>query len=199
MKLMPATKERLEKNWYPMMKDFELPPGGYQAKMVVRDTNTGRVGSVVHEFDVPDPTKFRTSTPVVSDSLQPQPEGSKEKPRPQLLARRVFPTGATVFCSLDVYGATKDKGSGMPRVSMGYTIKKSGDGTVVRRVDPTVITPTSLGKLSRMVGAPLEAVDPGEYQLVISVRDELSGQALELNEPFSLLQGGPAVADKPTP
>jgi hypothetical protein len=196
MKLLPATKERLDKSWYAMVKDFELPPGFYQAKMVVRDLNTNRVGTVVHEFEVPDPTKFRTSTPVVSDTLQPVPEGSKERPRPMLLARREFPTGATVFCSLDVYGAAKEKDSGMPRVSMGYTIRKRDDDTVVRRVDPTVITPTSLGKLSRMVGAPLDSVEPGDYQLVISLRDEISGQSLELKEPFTLQATAPAVAAK---
>jgi len=67
----------------------------------------------------------------------------------------------------------------------------------VNRLDPTVITPTSLGKLSRMIGFEMDTAAPGEYQLVINIRDELSGQSLELREPFTLEKPGPAVADKP--
>jgi hypothetical protein len=186
MKILPANKPKWDMSGFPIAKDFELPPGGYQAKLVVRETNTNRVGTVVHEFEVPDPAKFRTSTPVVTDTLQQPPEGSKERPRPQPVARRVFPPGSTLFCSLDVYGAAKDKASGMPRVSMGYAIHKDEDGSIVTRMDPTLISPTSLGKLSRMVGAPLGETPPGSYKLVINLRDELSGESLKLEEPFEL-------------
>jgi len=53
MKLQPATRERLNRFWYPIVRDFELKSGDYQAKIVVRDTRTGRVGTVIHEFEVP--------------------------------------------------------------------------------------------------------------------------------------------------
>jgi len=196
MKLTPPTRERLGKSWYPLIKDFELPPGAYQAKLVVREVGTNRIGTVIHEFEVPEATRFRTSTPVVTDSLQQPAEGSKERPRPVMLARRNFPLGSPLYCSLEVYGAKKDQSSGMPRVVMGYAIKNAAGETVVRR-DATLINPTSLGKLSRMVGEPLEGAAAGDYEMVISVRDELASQSLELREPFSLVPPPPAVADKP--
>ena len=71
----------------------------------------------------------------------------------------------------------------MPRVTNGYTIRRT-DGTVLVTVDPTRITPTSLGKLSRIIGAPLGNAPPGEYELVLSFQDEVSGKTLELREPF---------------
>ena len=194
MKLQPKTKEKMNETWYPVVKDFELPPGAYQAKIVVRELNSNHVGTVVHEFEVPDLTKFRTSTPVVTDTLQPAPEGSKERPRPMPLARRVFPTGSTVFCSLEVYGATKDKVSGLPRVSMGHFIRAS-DGSIFTRVDPTVIGPTSLGKLSRMLGSGMGEAAAGDYELVIRLKDEISGEGIELVEPFTL--AAPTSAQKP--
>jgi VWFA-related protein len=194
MKLQPKTKEKMNQTWYPVVKDFELPPGSYQAKIVVRELNSNHVGTVVHEFEVPDLAKFHTSTPVVTDTLQPAPEGSKDRPHPMPLARRVFPTGSTVFCSLEVYGAAKDKASGMPRVSMGYLIR-SKDGTTFARVDPTVIAPTSLGKLSRMLGSGMAEAAAGDYELVIKLKDEVSGEGIELVEPFSLMT--PTTAEKP--
>jgi hypothetical protein len=43
----------------------------------------------------------------------------------------------------------------------------------------------------------MDGATPGDYQLVINLRDELSGKTLEVREPFTLEPTGPAVADKP--
>ena len=66
-RLLPATRERLRKTWFPIRREFELPPGGYQAKIVVKDMRSDQVATVVHRFDVPDPGGFRVSTPVLTD------------------------------------------------------------------------------------------------------------------------------------
>jgi VWFA-related protein len=187
MKLQPATRDKLAKTWYPIVRDFELPPGGYQAKLVVRDKVGKKVGTVIHEFEVQDLTQFRTSTPVLSDTLQPTPEGAPAptRPNPALLARREFTPGATLYCSIEVYGAEKDKKTGMPKVAMGYELRRA-DGTTVGRINPSVINPTSLGKLSRLMGIPMEQADPGEYELVLKFEDQLAGKTLERKEPFAI-------------
>ena len=192
MKLLPATRERLFVSGFPIVRDFELAPGGYQAKMIVRDKNGGRIGTVVHEFEVPTLDQLRVSTPVLSDTLQPSSEGQQGPPRPALLARRHFPPGSTLYCQFEVYGAAKDDKTGMPRVRAGYAIRGK-DGSVVAEVAPTVINPTSLGKLSRLVGTGLQGAGPGEYELVLSLTDEVSGKSLELKEPF-VIGATPATA-----
>ena len=192
MKLMAETRDRLFKNWYPIVRDFELAPGGYQAKIVVRDKNSGRIGTVVHEFEVPDLAAFRVSTPIVSDTLQPQ-EDPKATPRPAVTARRSFAPGSTVYASFEVYGAGKEKPTGMPRVRNGYSIRRA-DGTVLATVDPTRITPTSLGKLSRIIGSPLPTTEPGEYELVLTFEDEVAGKTLEVREPFVIAPADVAAA-----
>jgi VWFA-related protein len=193
MKLLPATRERMGKSWFPVVRDFELAPGGYQAKIVIRDKNSRRLGTVVHEFEVPDISQFRVSTPILSDTLQPSPEGKKTVPRPALSVRRAFPSGSTLYAEFDVYGAAKDKASGMPKVSAGYIIRRL-DGPVQSVVSPTVIQPTSIGKLSRLVGTRLVAAEPGDYELVLTVRDEIAGKTLELREPFTVTPAPPAPA-----
>jgi hypothetical protein len=196
MKLLPQTRERLRLSWLPIVRDFELQPGGYQAKIVVRDNRSKRIGTVMHEFEVPSLGELRTSTPVLSDTLAPKPEGSESNvPRPQVLARRDFPQGAMLYCQFDVFGAVKDQKSGMPRVSAGYTIRAKGGAEVVRQ-PPSVITPTSLGKLSRLVGTELKEAPPGDYEFVLSVKDEIGGKSLELVEPFTLT---PATTTPPGP
>jgi hypothetical protein len=181
MKLLPATRDRLGKSWFPVVREFELAPGAYQAKIVVRDGNSQRIGTVVHEFSVPDLTKLRTSSVILSDTLQPDKAG--ERPRPALVVRRTFSPDATLYAQFEVYGAEKAKGSGMPKVVAGYQIRRE-DGTVITKVAPTEILPTSLGKLSRLVGTQLRDATPGAYEFVLELRDEIGGGSVEIREPF---------------
>ena len=187
MRLLPATRERLKAAWYPLLRDFELSPGGYQAKIVVRDKNNGRVGTVIHEFDVPDPAEFRTSTLSLSDTLEPGSESSGV-PKPIFIARRDFPQGAMLYGQFSVFGAEKDGSTGMPRVSAGWEIR-AADGTVRQRANATVINPTSLGRLTRLVGTQLKDFSPGRYEFVLNLKDEVSGKNLEIKQPFAVVSG----------
>jgi hypothetical protein len=139
---------------------------------------------------VPDLEKLRASSLILSDTLQPDKPG--EKPRPTMVVRRTFPPGATLYAQFEVYGAQRAKGSGMPKVLAGYQIRRQ-DGTVVSRVNATEILPTSLGKLSRLVGTGL-GVQPGDYEFVLDLRDEIGGATVEVREPFTVAAPEAAAA-----
>jgi VWFA-related protein len=193
--LPPEEREQISRTWLPVVREFELPTGRYRAKIVVRDKTSGRLGTVIHDFEVPDLAPFRASTPVLSD-VREVAEGGAPGDRLAILARRDFPQDASLFCQLEVYRAVKEETSGLPRVSMGYEVRRS-DGTLLTRDPPTLIKPTPEGALSRMIGVSLEGATPGDYELVMRVRDEFSGQRLELREPFHVsarLSPGPAGA-----
>ena len=49
-----------------------------------------------------------------------------------------------------------------------------------------MIQPTSLGRLSRMIGPPLEGAEPGEYEFELNLKDELSGKILDFKEDFTV-------------
>jgi VWFA-related protein len=182
MALLPATREKLLETWYPITHEFQLAPGGYQARVVVRDKLNGRVGSVIHDFEVPELSGLRVSTPILTDALQ---EGAPAAalPKPVLEARREFGQGLTLYCQYQVYGAVKDDASKLPQVSAAYAVRRR-DGTVVKSAPPTRVNPTSLGSLARFLGLNLSAVEPGTYDLVLSVKDEVAGKAVEVVEPF---------------
>jgi VWFA-related protein len=187
MSLNPGTPEKLARTWYPVSREFDLPAGGFQARIVVRDQKSRKVGSVVHEFVVPPLGEFRVSSPILTDGLQPA-EGTAA-PRPVLLARRTF------FAPLDrlyvqyhVYGAARDTATSQPRVTGGYELRRA-DGSVVRRVAPSPIAPTSIGALQRLIGISLKGLGgPGEYLLVLTVKDEIAGKMQELREPFVMVE-----------
>ena len=182
LSLPPDAREQLSRTWLPVVRDYELPTGRYRAKIVVRDKATGRIGTVIHDFDVPDLKPFRVSTPVLSDIREPAPDGTPGE-RLGILARREFEPGQSLFCQVDVYRAVKEETSGLPRVSMGYEVRRR-DGALLTREAPSLIITTPAGALSRMIGFSLAHVPPGDYELVIRLRDELSGDRLEQREPF---------------
>jgi VWFA-related protein len=194
MNLRPETRGRYAKAWFPVMRDFELLPGGYQAKIVVRDKNATKVGTVIHEFEVPDLASWRVSTLVLTDATQPQPPNAPQNaaPKLQLIARRTFESGSRLFCQFDVYNPQKDKQTGMPRVTAGYTIRRKSDGMVFLKVQPTMIQPTSLGRLSRLIGPPLEGAEPGDYEFELNLKDELANKIMDLKEDFTVVS--PATA-----
>lgn len=184
MKLKPETRARM--TWYPVTKDFDLAPGNYQAKLVVRDHNSRRVGSVFHNFEVPELGQLRVSTPVLSDTLVPE-ETPGAPPQPRLLARREFPASGTLYCQIEVYGAAKDKDTGLPIVTQGYRLLRR-DGGEARRMDPLEIRPTAKSEISRLFGFPLNEVPPGDYEMIITVKDEVSGKTKELREPLRVVE-----------
>jgi hypothetical protein len=54
------------------------------------------------------------------------------------------------------------------------------------RVEPAPIKPTSEGRLARLGVVPLAGKPPGAYQLVLDLRDDVTGRSLEVREPFAL-------------
>ncbi len=194
MRLRPSTHERLTRAWFPIVRDFELAPGDHQAKIIVREKATGLLGSVVHEFRVPSQEEFRVSTPILSDTHKGTRDGKDI--HAQGLARREFPRGAQLVCRFEVYGAVKDQATGLPRVMQGYEVLAS-DGSLLVSFPESLIQPTSLGALSRLFGFPLE-VPVGDYEIVMTVRDELAGKTLELREPFTVVPPVPGPAPDAT-
>jgi VWFA-related protein len=184
LKLPPETHDLLTRTWLPVVRDFELTSGPYRAKLVVRDKQSERIGTVIHDFEIPDTGDFRVSTPVLSDMRETTAAGAPGD-RLALMARREFSPQVSLYCQLDVYRPVKLASTGMPRVTMSYEVRRS-DGQLYTREPRSLILPTPEGGLSRIIGFPLEVAPPGDYELKVSVRDELSGKTIDLREPFTV-------------
>ncbi|PYQ47890.1 MAG: hypothetical protein DMF78_22565, partial [Acidobacteria bacterium] len=167
--------------WYSFAREFALGAGRYQAKLVVRDVATGKIGTVALTFEVPPLDALRVSTPVLTDSLQKDAAGLLS---PTLLARREFRRDGPLFCQFQVFGAAKGPDR-LPRVTAGHELRRRG-GAVLGRTEPTAVTPTSIGAVTRLIQLPLSITTPGEYELVLTVSDEISGQRVERVEPFAV-------------
>lgn len=195
MAMLPETRDTLIRSWYPVARDFTLPKGGYQARVVVRDLGNGRIGSVIHDFEVPDLGSFRLSTPLLADTLEKREAGDTKSARPVLQVRRSFVPGSTLYVQYSVFGADKDETTRMPSVIAGYEIRRR-DGALFKNAAPTRINPTSLGSLIRLHGINLGGAPPGDYELVLVARDEIWRKTVEVREPFSVVATPPQAASR---
>jgi hypothetical protein len=164
-----------------MTRELKLAPGSYQAKVIVRDRNSGRVGTIDHEFEVPAPTGLRLSSLVLSDRLHEG--GGPDDRTPELIARRQFAPSGLLHCRFEVYGATRDPATGQPNVIAGFALRRS-DGRVLAAMPQTPLRPGPDGSLARALGVPLDGAPPGRYEAIVLVTDVTAGQTAEGREPI---------------
>jgi VWFA-related protein len=183
MRLTEQSHEAHSRSWYPVLRNFELGSGRHQVRIVVLDENSRAIGSVTHEFEVPDLTGWRVSTPVLSDTLEAAEKGSVPRPVPR--AQREFRASGVLYCMFAVYGAATDAGSGRADVASGFSLQMA-DGRQILRGDEATIRPDSRGNLVRLMGVPLDGLVPGDYALVLSFQDRVAGVRHSQREVFSV-------------
>jgi VWFA-related protein len=171
--------------WYPVSQPFDLAPGRYQARIAVRDRNSGRVGSVTHDFAVPSRNGLTLSSLIVTDTIEPQVKALLGPPRAVLIVRRLFPPGATLYYQFSVFDAGRT-GDGQTRVTAGHVIRRA-DGTVVKQLAPTALAPGEHG-MSRFARVSLAGVAAGEYSLVVTVTDDVRGETATVEERFAIAE-----------
>jgi VWFA-related protein len=170
--------------WRALAREFELPSGVAQARVVVRDPASGALGSVSQRFEVPPAGVLRLATPILTDHIESAGTASSH-PRPALAVHRVFRPEGALYLQFEVLGAARTGGSARPRVSAGLALR-AGDGRVVLQAPPTTIAADPDGRVVRFVGLPLDGLQEGSYDLLLEVQDNVSGARLERHELFSL-------------
>lgn len=178
MNLLPETRELYRTRPYSVSRAFDLEPGVYQAKAIVRDLNGNRMGSLTLEFEVPKPEGFRLSSLIISDTLN----AARDSALP--VAHRTFKTTDFVVCQYEVLGATPDPETHEPRVTADFTLRpRAGAGE--RGMPPTPIQVRDK-RLVRLAGMALADFPPGDYDISVQLKDEVSGQTLSIVEPFAV-------------
>ncbi len=172
-------------SWRGLVREFELPAGVSQVRVVARDSATGALGAVTQRFEVPEPGTLRIGTPILTDHVEPAKD-PQSRPQAAVAVHRTFLPGGGIYCQFEIFGATRDP-AGALRVSAGLALK-AADGRLVMRADPTPIAADAQGRLVRLVGIPLEGLAEGSYELVLRSHDQVSGADVEDHETFTLEQ-----------
>ncbi len=161
-------------------RELHLRPGVWQARVVIRDAGTERLGSALHTFEVPSGAGLRLSSPILTDELE-----ASRVPRPRLRLDRRYRSSGVLYCQYRVFGASPDATLGKPRVRTSYAIRLGGQ--VLQEGPLSPIEPASDGQLLRFIGFGLAAFAPGDYTLTLHVADDVTGESRERSEPFTIL------------
>jgi hypothetical protein len=151
----------------------------WQARVVVRDPTTEKLGSVLHTFEVPEAKGLRVSSPILSNRLE-----RSRVPRAELRLDRRFKRSDALYCQYQVLGASPEPPTLRPRVTGAYSILQGEQ--ILQEGPATPIEPTDDGTLQRLIGIGLADFTPGDYTLVLRVTDEIAGKTRELREPFTI-------------
>ncbi len=143
----------------------DLPPGTYQLRAVVRDGETGRLGSVSQYLEVPDVTRKRlTASSIFLFGVDTQP-GSKPE---AMNALRQLPRAQDLRYAVVVYNAKGDQGKTQLRAQ---TIISRDGKIVYQEPEAPITTALENNQVLRVGQLGLQKARPGHYMLTIVITD----------------------------
>jgi VWFA-related protein len=188
-------KERASKAIYQYDAGMVLEPGRYKMKFLVRENVTGKMGTFLHDFIIPDlsadTSGLKLSTIVLSNQRQAiktavgaagQPDkkdvvanpliDGDQKTMPNLT--KVFRRRQNMFVTFDVYDAKPDPKDAQQRhvlVSMSLFNKAGAKAFEVGPLEMTQLAPTRPDTVPVKLQIPLKDLAPGEYRCQFNVVD----------------------------
>ncbi len=162
--------------WHPFLTRIAMEPGDRRARLVVQ--SGGRIGSVTTDFVVPRAGEERVSTAILSDRLVSGAGGRRVMP----IVRRTFDASGTLHCWIELYGAAVGTQTGQLHATTSFGVRSS-DGQEWATA-PAAAMQEEGGRLVRLVSIPLAQAPAGENELLLTVRDDVSGRSFEIREPF---------------
>ena len=157
--------------------DFPIKkPGAYQFRAVLRDAESGKLGTASQFITVPDLSKSRLAMSGLVLSI-PTIEGEKESSKDLRTTPyvRSFPASGWVKYGAAIYNSTIDKKTGQPQLTVQAEIYH--DGKLLKQLPPKPIELPAKASSKRFdfVGQMLLTnFQPGDYLLRVIVTDALA-------------------------
>jgi len=176
--------------WWTFVREVRLPPGVAQIRATVRDKAGTAAGTVTARIEVPDVDAPYLGTPLLTDRTQP-PLVPGDAPRLVPTAQRRFTQGRRLHCQYELFGFGGRDMPGVAQVAGGYTLQ-TPDGRVIETVPPSLIG-TDGKRVVRRITLPTARLEPGSYELLLSVEDRLAHRAFAAREDFVIEPEAPAA------
>lgn len=153
-------------------------PGGYQMRVVMRDSATSRIGSASQFIEVPDLKKHRLTLSGIllqrfqADNKATVPEQFQPDDQRDL-ATRSFRAGMDVRFGYGIYNAELDRTTQSPKLTIQFKVfhdgkeifvSKEKDVKLIDQTDPEHLLAEGIFTLGK-------AIRPGDYVLQVIVRD----------------------------
>lgn len=198
VKLAVNQSQQVERKNIQYSTGFTLAPGCYQLKFVVRENQTGAMGSFETLINVPDLKKspVKLSSVVLSNQRTPVKDKNSTNPLDRDGVQwvpnvaHVFRQDQHLYLLYEVYDPTREKGAPAQAPSPGLTRREEGPVRVltsmellsggVKVYETPVVTATNLnepqrGALAFQFDVPLKDLKPGTYVCQINIIDDAGG------------------------
>ncbi|MBM3789369.1 MAG: VWA domain-containing protein, partial [Acidobacteria bacterium] len=211
VRLPAPTADRIQTGQILYTTRFQLRPGDYRMKVLIRDNATGKIGSFERDLPVPsiDDRRFGISSVVLGSRLAETGDGSAgvEHRGPMAMrgmvqgsdplmigGQKIVPSIGNVFLSrqnlyvyFHAYGSAQDPQSGRPQIETTLVLIK--DQKKVFESKPHVVREWAAGEkgvAAVSLSVPLRSLRPGNYTLQIHVRDAVSDTNLFHRVPLAI-------------
>jgi GWxTD domain-containing protein len=174
-------------------KAVPLAPGTYKVDVIVRDVSSGATGLKRLGFTVPryNQEKLSTSTLVLAAKLESLGDApavgqfviGTTKVIPNVA--RTYKRGQAVGIYLQIYNAGIDQTTLRPSVDVEYVLTKDGK-EIGKQVEDWRGMSDSGQRLTLARLIDTSRLPPGDYDVLIRIRDRVTGQALSPSDKFTL-------------
>jgi VWFA-related protein len=197
VKLDAGDKERLASRNFHYDAGCTLEPGRYRIRMLVRENQSGKMGTFDYKFVVPDlaadSMQLKTSSVVWSSQKESMKAavGAAEKTDKKTVASnplifgdekmvpnitKVFRRSQNLFIAFDVYDAAPDPANGSQRkvaVSLSLFNQKGVKAFEASPVEAAGLASTRPNAVPVQIQMPLKGLAPGRYTAQLNVMDEV--------------------------
>jgi hypothetical protein len=163
-----------------------LSSGVYKVELVLKDINSGDVGTVYRSIRVPKfpEDQLATSSIILADRIEPLPAYQAAAGPFVLGGSKVFPNVAETFhravpmrIYFQVYNLSLDEETQKPSATIEYILKK-GDQEIRRFREGKNTTEGALRQVTLAKLFPLNYLQPGDYSLVLNITDNLANRTV---------------------
>jgi GWxTD domain-containing protein len=176
-------------------KTLLLPNGLHKLELVVKDMNSGTVGTASSSINIPRQPQDLTASPLLLAKMIQPMESLPDAPQSFVIGDlKVVPSVVTSYRSSEplniyfqIYNAGRDEAQARPKLVTNYTIYRE-DKMISQLIDQAGTSVNYVSDLrivlARRLG--LNGLQPGKYKLNVVVNDMITGQSLSQDAAFTI-------------
>jgi GWxTD domain-containing protein len=171
-----------------------LRPGLYKLDLVLKDINSGNVGTINTRLAVPryPDEKLSLSSLILADTIETVPSNQiasgsfilgSSKVRPNV--KEEFKRERNLNLWFQVYNLKLDEGSHKPSATVETLISRNGQ-EVKRTVEQANEISSAAAQMTLEKSVPLKEFEPGEYTVQVKVTDNLTKEIIASSQKFAV-------------
>jgi GWxTD domain-containing protein len=179
-----------------------LHPGRYRLDLVLKDINGDKLGTLYQSINVPDFSSvgnLSASTLILADQMQPVPTREigagnfvigPDRVRPRVPPANGAPVavgpGEKINLWMQVYNLTTDEKTGRPSASAQYSVVDTATNQSLCDITENILTAGNGNSVTLKKSLPGGLLQPGAYQVTITVRDLIAKQVITPSVKFTI-------------